>query len=443
MPVPDNIGRYRVLRRIGSGAFATVWLGADDALDASVAIKVLADNWTYHSDLRARFEEEGRIMRRADSPLLVRVLDVGELPDGRPYLVMPFAAGGTLADRLAGGPLPVEEALLVAADIADAVAELHAAGVLHRDLKPSNVLFQPAPGRDRVLVADLGLAKALATASGFTIAAGTPGYAAPEQARLGGGLDVRADVYGVGATLFHMLTGRPPAAGERIAGRSPVNAIVRRALHPDPRKRFASAAELSAELRSAADSIGRGARRHKVLRTATLVAAAAAVLAVSANSAAAGGPPPGWVRVRDAGGVLSIAVPPAWAGQLRDAGWDPAVLGLPGGHAPGLVVTTDVVAWADPASALPGVFAGAFTTGGPAPTLPEHAAPCVEQPARTVAVAGGQARVRRWTSCSGRVSYSEVLLSVPGFGVYVQVKQVGAADRTGEILAGLRLSAYS
>ncbi|MET7423741.1 serine/threonine-protein kinase, partial [Dactylosporangium sp. NPDC005555] len=258
MPVPDNIGRYRVLRRIGSGAFATVWLGADDALDASVAIKVLADNWTYHADLRARFEEEGRIMRRTDSPLLVRVLDVGELPDGRPYLVMPFAAGGTLADRLTDGPLPVAEALLVAADIAGAVADLHAAGVLHRDLKPSNVLFQPAPGRDRVLVADLGLAKALANASGFTIAAGTPGYAAPEQAKPGGGLDVRADVFGIGATLHHMLTGRPPAAaGDRPSKSRPgvpsaVDDIVRRALHPDPRRRFASAAELAAELRQAA-----------------------------------------------------------------------------------------------------------------------------------------------------------------------------------------------
>ncbi|MEV0131575.1 serine/threonine-protein kinase [Dactylosporangium sp. NPDC050688] len=443
MPVPDKIGRYRVLRRIGSGAFATVWLGADDALDASVAIKVLADNWTYHADLRARFEEEGRIMRRADSPLLVRVLDVGELPDGRPYLVMPFAAGGSLAERLADGPLPVEEALLVAADIADAVAVLHEAGVLHRDLKPSNVLFQPAPGRDRVLVADLGLAKALATASGFTIAAGTPGYAAPEQARLGGGLDVRADVYGIGATLHHMLTGRPPVPGERPAGKKPVGDIVRRALHPDPRKRFESAAELGAELRSAADSIGQVTRRRKVWRTATLVAAAAAVLAVSAGSAAAGGPPPGWVRVRDAGGVLSIAVPPAWAGQLRDAGWDPAALRLPAGHAPGLVVTKDVVAWADPASVLPGVFAGAFTTGGPQPVLPEHPAPCVRRPDRTLAVAGGQALIRRWTACAGSVSYSEVLFVARGFGVYVQVKQVGAVDRTDEVLAGLRLSAYS
>ncbi|WP_327002965.1 serine/threonine protein kinase [Dactylosporangium sp. NBC_01737] len=346
MPVPDNIGRYRVLRRIGSGAFATVWLGADDALDASVAIKVLADNWTYHADLRARFEEEGRIMRRADSPLLVRVLDVGELPDGRPYLVMPFAAGGTLADRLAAGPMPLPEALLVAADVARAVTELHAAGVLHRDVKPSNVLFQPAPGRDRVLVADLGLAKALANASGFTIAAGTPGYAAPEQARSGGGLDVRADVYGIGATLHHMLTGRPPAAGDRPSRARPgvpssVDDIVRRALHPDPRRRFASAAELATALERAAASIGQGARRRGV-RRAGPVAAGVVVLAAAlalAGSAAAGAPRQGWVRVHDADGVVSIAVPRDWARQVRDAGWNPAVLRLPTGHAPGLLGT--------------------------------------------------------------------------------------------------------
>jgi eukaryotic-like serine/threonine-protein kinase len=216
--VPNKIGRYRVLKRIGSGAFATVWLGADDALEASVAIKVLADNWSYHSDLRMRFEQEARIMRRTDSRLLVRVLDVGELPDGRPYLVMPYAAGGTLADRLVSGPMPVLEAPLVAADIASAVAVLHEAGVLHRDLKPSNVLFEPAADRDRVLVADLGLAKALANASGFTIAAGTPGYMPPEQATPGGGLDIRADVYAIGATLYHMLTGSRATRARRERG---------------------------------------------------------------------------------------------------------------------------------------------------------------------------------------------------------------------------------
>ncbi|WP_327002964.1 hypothetical protein OHA72_49070 [Dactylosporangium sp. NBC_01737] len=97
---------------------------------------------------------------------------------------------------------------------------------------------------------------------------------------------------------------------------------------------------------------------------------------------------------------------------------------------------------------LPGVFVGAsdaLTAGGPEPALPDHPAPCVRQPDRGTTAAGVPAQVRRWTSCAGPVSFSEVVLAVPqrGYGVYVQIKQVDATDRTDEILAGLRLSAYS
>ncbi|MEV4821045.1 serine/threonine-protein kinase [Micromonospora sp. NPDC049274] len=462
MSVPDKIGRYRVLRRIGSGAFATVWLGADDALDASVAIKVLADNWSYHADLRERFEQEARIMRRTDSSSLVRVLDVGELSDGRPYLVMPYAAGGTLADRLVSGPLPVREALLVAADIASAVTVLHEAGVLHRDLKPSNVLFQPAPDRDRVLVADLGLAKALANASGFTIAAGTPGYMPPEQATPGGGLDIRADVYAIGATLYHMLTGNPPDRASR-AGRggrslprpsqvrtgipSTVDDLVRRALHHDPRQRWPSAAAMAEELHRVIASIDRDTGRGRFVRQlARVVGVGVALIALLATAASSSTWPArsGWVRVDDVSGALSIAVPPSWAGELKDAGWDPVALRLPAGHAPGLVVAPDLTAWPDPASGIPGVFVGvskALLAGGTAPALPSHIS-CVQQPDRTVNVGGNPARVRRWTSCGASVSFSEVVLSVPqrSYGVYLQIKQVGDADLTDELLAGLRMS---
>jgi eukaryotic-like serine/threonine-protein kinase len=104
---PDRFGRYRVVRRIGSGGFATVWLARDEELDAPVAVKVLADNWAHRLDVRSRFEEEARILRRADSDRVVRVHDIGELPDGRPYFVMTYADRGTQADRLADGPLPV------------------------------------------------------------------------------------------------------------------------------------------------------------------------------------------------------------------------------------------------------------------------------------------------------------------------------------------------
>ncbi|MEV6923874.1 serine/threonine-protein kinase [Dactylosporangium sp. NPDC051485] len=450
MPVPETIGRYRVVRRIGSGAFATVWLGADDALDAFVAIKVLADNWSYHPDLRERFEQEARIMRRTDSSLLVRVLDVGELPDGRPYLVMPYAAGGTLADRLAEGPLPVREALRVATDIAGAVAVLHEAGVLHRDLKPSNVLFQPGGERDRVLVADLGLAKALANASGFTIAAGTPGYMPPEQASIGGGLDARADVYAVGATLYHMLTGRPPVAGRaparpsqlRPGVPSTVDSVVRRALQPDPKQRWASAEALIEALGRASASMEQVHHRGRA-RLRRIAGAAVALAAVLAAGASAVPARSGWVRVRDVNGVVSVAVPPRWAVQLRHAGWNPALLGLPAGHAPGLVVAPDLARWTDPASGMPGVFVGvsrALLPGNAEPALPGHAT-CVRQPDRTVDVAGFPALVRRWTSCGAAVSYSEVVFAVPPrFGVYVQIKQVGTADVTDELLAGLRWS---
>lgn len=188
-----------------------MWLGHDDALDAPVAIKVLSGSLLDDLDVRNRFLEEARILRRADSERLVRVHDIGELPDGRPYFVMSYADRGTLAERLKG-PLPVGQALYIAEEIALGVDVINRLGVIHRDLKPSNILFQStSDGGERLLIADLGLAKALAHASGaFTLPVGTPGYMSPEQTRFGGGLDVRADVYGIGALTYHLLTGRPP-----------------------------------------------------------------------------------------------------------------------------------------------------------------------------------------------------------------------------------------
>ncbi|MCP9982434.1 serine/threonine-protein kinase [Actinomadura madurae] len=190
-----------------------MWLGHDDALESQVAIKVLNESLIDDLDVRNRFLEEARILRRADSERLVRVHDIGELPDGRPYFVMSYADRGTLGDRMRERPLPVNEAIALAEQIAYGVEVINTLGVIHRDLKPSNVLFQSTPdGGEKLLIADLGLAKALAHASGaFTLPVGTPGYMSPEQARFGGGLDVRADVYGLGALTYHMVTGRPRA----------------------------------------------------------------------------------------------------------------------------------------------------------------------------------------------------------------------------------------
>jgi eukaryotic-like serine/threonine-protein kinase len=138
-----------------------------------------------------------------------------------------------------------------------------------------------------------------------------------------------------------------------------------------------------------------------------------------------------------------VAVPAAWAKQFRDAAWDPSALRLPPGPAPAVLVGPDLDAWVDPASRVPGMFAGLTSELGPqtAPALPDHRE-CVQQPERRLRTAGLDARVFRWTECAGTpVSFSEVLLAPPGggFGVYVQIKQVDSVDRTDRLLGRLRI----
>jgi len=203
-----QIGRYRLDEVHGSGAFATVWRGFDTELEIPVAIKVLAENWSHHADVRERFLTEARLLRRIASDRVVRVYDVGTHQD-QPYFVMDFIDGGTLAD-VADGSLDAAAALALAEGSARAVAELHAAGVVHRDIKPSNLLVRPVDGDvGHVLVADLGSAKRLAEASGITVTTGTPSYMAPEQA-LGRSIDERCDVYSLGVVTYVLLTGRLP-----------------------------------------------------------------------------------------------------------------------------------------------------------------------------------------------------------------------------------------
>ncbi|GAA3610115.1 hypothetical protein GCM10022223_27800 [Kineosporia mesophila] len=212
MPLPELIGRYRPVRRLGAGGFAVVWLAHDESLDAEVAVKVMADNWADRLDLRERFLREARMLRQAASQRIVQVFDIGELADDRPYLVMEYADRGTLADRVkADGAYPLAEALRVTAEVARGVAELHSAGVVHRDLKPSNVLITSVRGGgERLLVADLGVAKSLAHGSGVTMSVGSAGYMAPEQMEPQIGVDPRADVYSLGAFAYHLMTAEKP-----------------------------------------------------------------------------------------------------------------------------------------------------------------------------------------------------------------------------------------
>lgn len=246
-----------------------MWLAYDEHLDSPVAIKVLADNWVDDHHIRQRFLEEGRFLRKVESPHVVSVYDAGELEDGRPYLVMAYADQGTLADLVEVAPLPRSQAMAVITQVGRGLSALHDRGVLHRDVKPANVLFRTVEnGRGPHVVAmlgDLGLGKAMDMSSRLTLAGGTPSYVAPEQA-LGEGLDPRADQYSLAALSYFLLTGRQPyshaslAAAENPLPPPPMGidnpaaeAVVLRGLARDREDRFPEVGSFTAAL---VDAIG-------------------------------------------------------------------------------------------------------------------------------------------------------------------------------------------
>ncbi len=264
MSLPERLGRLRRVDRIGAGGFATVWLYHDDELDSPVAVKALADNWAQRQDVCDRFLEEARFLRRADSDHVVRVYDIGEA-DGTPYFVMTYADRGTVADLVEPGtPMPIARVVDLMAQAGDGVAVLHRSGVIHRDIKPQNLLLRSTPeGGERVMVADLGVAKAMLHASGLTQVVGTPAYMAPEQAN-GLGLDLRADVHALGAVAYQLMTGRlvreggisslaqpvlPPAPSTVAGVPAPFDSVLLRALAPDPEERWPDVPSFVAGLR--------------------------------------------------------------------------------------------------------------------------------------------------------------------------------------------------
>jgi eukaryotic-like serine/threonine-protein kinase len=201
-------GRYELRRPLGHGAMAVVDLAQDDELDRPVALKRLAENLARDDDLRRRFVREARLAARLTHPNVVRVYDVGE-DEGRPFIAMEYVDGETLADLVAQrGPLPPAEAVGLGIQAARALAAAHEAGLVHRDVKPQNLLLR----RDGTLkLGDFGVAFG-AEGTRLTLAGtvlGTAAYLAPEQAR-GEDVTAAADIYGLGAVLYELLTGRPP-----------------------------------------------------------------------------------------------------------------------------------------------------------------------------------------------------------------------------------------
>jgi hypothetical protein len=260
-----RIGRFGVERVLGTGTFATVWLARDEDLDAWVAIKLLADNWTLNEDARRRFIEEARALRRLDDDRIVRVYEIGRLPDDRPFIVMEYADRGTLEDRMRlrnelDQPFSVREAVELGVEIAECLIAVHGSRIVHRDVKPSNVLFRSTPlerqdamrrnGQrvvaERTLLGDFGIARRLEGILGHTMVVGSPHYMAPEQAdpHRASNADYRSDIYSAAVIVRELLTGRddvPPA----------LHGAIERGLSPDPGARFESSWEWRDALRAA------------------------------------------------------------------------------------------------------------------------------------------------------------------------------------------------
>ncbi len=300
------IGPYQVSALIGTGGMGEVYSARDTKLNRLVAIKVLLPALANDPDRLARFSREAQLLASLNHPHIAQIHGF-ENADGLHALVMELVEGPTLADRIAQGAIPIDEALAMAKQIADALEAAHEQGIIHRDLKPANIKVRP-DGTVKVL--DFGLAKALASdvtatqglsqsptaaidATRVGVILGTAAYMSPEQAR-GLPVDTRADIWAFGCVLYEMLTGRRPFTGETIPEtlaaileREPdwnafpsstpagIRELLRRCLQRDLALRVQNIAE-------ARETIERAQRGWNRWRVAALSAAVVATLAVSA-----------------------------------------------------------------------------------------------------------------------------------------------------------------
>ncbi|MCC6163590.1 MAG: protein kinase [Acidobacteria bacterium] len=307
---PPTSDRYRIVARLGGGGMGDVFLAEDAALGRRVALKVPRGHVTTDATARRRLRDEAHAAAAINHPHVCIVHDVGDGPDGRPFIAMELIEGETLASRLAAGPLPLADVLTLGIQAAAALHAAHAIGVVHRDLKPSNIMWT-AHG---IKLLDFGLATAVRTVDtrddgarapgGF---AGTVPYMSPEQVR-GEPLDHRTDLFSLGVVLYEAVTGRlpfdePTAArtADAIVTREPappeeivpglpsdLSRVLARALAKVRDARYADAATLADDLRVVASTHARPVRRRGHMAVAALAAT------VLVGAAVASGTHTGW-----------------------------------------------------------------------------------------------------------------------------------------------------
>jgi serine/threonine protein kinase len=272
-------GKYRVGRVLGAGGMGVVVAAIHVRLEQRVAIKFLLPHAVEDEHTVARFAREARALARLDSEHIARVIDVGELATGVPYMVLEHLVGNTLADLVnTRGALPIEEAVTHVLEACDAMAEAHAAGIVHRDLKPENLFLATRPDGTQVIkVIDFGISKMTdpleigprtSTLTGAASIVGSPLYMSPEQLCAARDADPRSDIWSLGVTLFELLTAQGPFVWRSVPElcaavlKEParplrellpeapegLEAVVMRCLEKDPSKRPADMAELAMAL---------------------------------------------------------------------------------------------------------------------------------------------------------------------------------------------------
>jgi serine/threonine protein kinase/tetratricopeptide (TPR) repeat protein len=269
-----TVSHYRIVGQLGSGGMGVVYEAEDTRLGRRVALKLLRPDIAPDTAAHARFLQEARAASALDHPNICTVYESGETDQGQAFLAMAHCAGESLDTRIARGPLAVSEAVDLAAQIGEGLAEAHAHAIVHRDIKPANVLLTQS---GRVKIVDFGLAllaEGSAVTTGAGVAVGTLAYMSPEQAR-GETADARADLWALGVVLYEMLAGRRPFTGEtaaaalyailntapppldRLRADLPpgVSAIVNRALTKDLFRRYQHAEQMLADLHAAKSTL--------------------------------------------------------------------------------------------------------------------------------------------------------------------------------------------